>query len=59
MKKHLLLLTVFLFMSFCANAQYTSIPDSNFEQELINDGYDSEGTLMANTYRRCNLHYNS
>ena len=37
---------LFLFIGqLTAFAQYTAIPDSNFEQALINFGVDSEGTL--------------
>ncbi|TVZ59483.1 putative secreted protein (Por secretion system target) [Flavobacteriaceae bacterium MAR_2010_105] len=38
------LLALFFALSFLiSNAQYTAIPDSNFEQALINLGIDSEG----------------
>lgn len=39
MKK--LLFYIFIFINFCAFGQNTSIPDANFEQALINLGYDS------------------
>jgi len=43
--KHLLLfLTCFLYLQQTI-AQYTQVPDSNFEQALIDLGIDSEGTL--------------
>jgi len=45
MKTKLLILTAYLFACFFANAQYTSIPDANFEQALINQNIDSEGIL--------------
>lgn len=35
----------FLFLSQSSNAQTTSIPDINFEQELINRGIDSDATI--------------
>ena len=44
MKTKVLTLTIALLTLF-SYAQYTSIPDSNFEQALIDLGIDSEGTL--------------
>lgn len=44
MKKKLLFALAILFVSF-ASAQYTLIPDTNFEQALINQSIDSEGIL--------------
>lgn len=42
--------TYILFISFfigviCTYAQTTAIPDINFEQILINEGIDSDGTI--------------
>lgn len=45
MKKTTYLLAIFIAFQTIAFAQYTLIPDSNFEQALITFGYDSEGTL--------------
>ncbi|GAL67160.1 hypothetical protein [Jejuia pallidilutea] len=36
-------LVVSLFSMYCIFAQTTPIPDSNFEQELIDQGIDSNG----------------
>jgi len=38
-------LAVFLLLDSPSNAQTTSIPDSNFEQSLIDQGIDSDGVL--------------
>ena len=47
--KHFYSLKLAFLLSFIAishiNAQYTAIPDSNFEQHLITQAIDSEGTL--------------
>lgn len=43
--KHTLQLLFFLAISYTAKAQYTLIPDSGFEQALINLNIDSEGIL--------------
>lgn len=45
MKKITIFLIVFIVFQFDTLAQYTSIPDLNFEQELINNGSDTEGVL--------------
>ena len=44
MKNIILLISCFLFLQQ-VNAQYTQVPDSNFEQALIDLGIDSEGIL--------------
>ena len=43
--KKLILLMAYMFSTNIAFAQYTQVPDSNFEQALIDLGIDSEGTL--------------
>ncbi len=43
-KKLLILITIIANIGLL-KAQYTAIPDTNFEQELINQGIDSENTL--------------
>lgn len=45
MRKTTYLILLLLIGPFSAVAQYTSIPDSNFEQALIDFGVDSEGIL--------------
>ncbi|MCX7547011.1 T9SS type A sorting domain-containing protein [Xanthomarina sp. F1114] len=45
MKKNMYFILICFVSYSMAYAQYTAIPDSNFEQELINDGIDSEGIL--------------
>ena len=45
MKKTTYLLAICIAFQSLTFAQYTAIPDSNFEQALITFGYDSEGTL--------------
>ena len=45
MKKTTYLLAILIAFQTLTFAQYTAIPDSNFEQALITFGYDSEGTL--------------
>lgn len=45
MKKTTYLLGMLLAFQTLIFAQYTAIPDGNFEQALITFGYDSEGTL--------------
>lgn len=42
--KNLILIT-FVLVTFIGFSQTTSIPDSNFEQALIDDGIDSDGTV--------------
>ena len=39
--KNILLITALIFAGFTANAQFTLIPDTNFEKALIGLGYDS------------------
>jgi hypothetical protein len=58
-----LIYILFLFVSL-VNAQYTLIPDTNFEQDLINQNIDSEGTLDGqiltddiNTLESLNIDY--
>jgi hypothetical protein len=43
--KHTLQLLFFLVISYTAKAQYTLIPDSGFEQELIYQNIDSDGVV--------------
>src|SRR5690606_9383356 len=43
--KHTLQLLFFLAISFTVKAQYTLIPDSFFEQELIYQNIDSDGVV--------------
>ncbi len=43
--KKLLLLLVTIFATTFATAQTTTIPDSNFEQELVDQGIDSDGAI--------------
>jgi hypothetical protein len=43
MKKIYLILFIFFYIQI--SAQYTTIPDEDFEQELINQGIDSDGIL--------------
>ncbi|PNQ75076.1 hypothetical protein C1T31_02775 [Hanstruepera neustonica] len=45
MKKTTYLLAILIAFQTLTFAQYTAIPDANFEQALITFGYDSEGTL--------------
>ena len=45
MKKTTYLLGMFIAFQSIMFAQYTAVPDANFEQALINFGYDSEGVL--------------
>lgn len=45
MRKIHTLTFLFLLAASFASAQYTEIPDSNFEQRLIDQGVDSEGIL--------------
>ena len=45
MKKTTYLIAIFIAFQTLTFGQYTTIPDTNFEQALINFGYDSEGTL--------------
>jgi len=40
-----ILLLISLFIGLEITAQTTSIPDQNFEQHLINEGIDSDGTI--------------
>jgi hypothetical protein len=43
--KKLLFFIVFVLSTFRLYAQYTAIPDPNFEQELINQGFDTDLTI--------------
>ncbi len=43
--KNLLISILLSLIVVCSYAQYTAIPDSEFEQTLISQGIDSEGTL--------------
>lgn len=52
MKKKLFLLFLILQFSFINNAQVTIVPDSNFEQALIDLGYDS---VLDNSVQTANI----
>ncbi len=43
MHKHLLLLSIIVSIAFSTNAQTTPIPDTNFEQFLVDQGIDTNG----------------
>ncbi len=60
MKKYLF--TLFLYLPFIGNAQQTYVPDDNFEQELINLGYDNvldDYVQTSNINTVTNLNVNS
>jgi len=42
-----ILLLICLFIGLEITAQTTSIPDQNFEQHLIDEGIDSDGTIIG------------
>lgn len=44
MKRHLLLILI-AHLSFLGNAQFTAIPDSQFEQYLLDEGIDADPTI--------------
>ncbi len=65
MKLKFLLINAALFLCFSTNAQVTLIPDQNFEQSLIDQNIDSDGTINGqvltsdiNTINNLNFGFN-